>query len=172
MTYLSLAFHLDYEHTDTCDKESMIPRWQDVIDRHSTPVKLCFDIFLYWWEWSLGGWHTLFCTTSNRWLRHHKATCNNAALHYLDPLTLIIVRQMGTCWYCIVFRSKYVFYQWTRQRIHDKLNVVDRYMTRATWGIKGLGGTLSVVESEWRIEDPHKWSISQWSWLLVIDNES
>ena len=50
--------------------------------RRSTPVQLCL-IYLYWWDWSLGGWHTSLSTTNNRPLRLHKGTRNNGPLHSL-----------------------------------------------------------------------------------------
>ena len=42
-------------------------------------------IYEYWWDWSLGWWHTLFCTTNKR----HNDGCRT-------------VKQTAACWYLSV----------------------------------------------------------------------
>ena len=61
--------------------------FQRIHDSKMSQIGTCtiaFDIFLYWWYWSLGGRHTLFCTTNNHLLRRHKGTGNYVSFLYLD----------------------------------------------------------------------------------------
>ena len=46
--------------------------------------------------------------------------------HYL--IWIWTVRQTATCWYRGASMLKYALYRWTRQRIHNTLIVVDRYL--------------------------------------------
>ena len=62
-------------------------------------------------------------------LNHNKtvfciATCNSAPLSYLDEDGRIT----ASCWYRGVFILKYTLYRSTRQKVHDTLIVVDRYL--------------------------------------------
>ena len=117
MTYLFLAFIWDlwaYRYM-----------WQRIHDTKVLLVDTCtivFDVFSHWWDWSLGRWHMLFCTTSDHPLHYHKGMFNYA------PLWMRTVRQSATRWYCSVFRLKYAFYELMRHRIHNTLIVVDWYL--------------------------------------------
>ena len=57
-------------------------------------------------------------------MRLHKRTCNPAPLPYLDEDG----GTAATRWLSRCFMLKYAFYRWTRQRIHNTLIVVDRYL--------------------------------------------
>ena len=76
---------------------------------------------------SLNGWHALFRITNNR----HNVTVTTHAIkrHFLISMTT--VRQPTKRRRSCVLTLKYTFicvYWWTRQRIHNTLIVVDRYL--------------------------------------------
>ena len=79
MTYSSLA-----PERDLWAYRSMFQRIHDSKMSQIGTCTIAFDIFLYWWYWSLGGRHTLFCTTNNHLLRRHKGTGNYVSFLYLD----------------------------------------------------------------------------------------
>ena len=76
---------------------------------------------------SLNGWHALLCIANNR----HYVTITTHAIkrHFLIWMTT--VRQPTKRRRACVLTLKYIFicvYWWTRQRIHNTLIVVDRYL--------------------------------------------
>ena len=85
----------------------------------------CVLIFLY--GMSLNGWHAVLCITNNR----HDVTITTHAIkrHFLIWMTT--VRQPTKRRRPRVLTLKYTFicvYWWTRQRIHNTLIVVDRFL--------------------------------------------
>ena len=81
----------------------------------------------YLYGLSLNGWHVLFCIVNNR----HGVTITTHAIkrHFLIWMTT--VRQPTKHWWSCVLTLKCTFicvYCWTRQRIHNTLIVVDRYL--------------------------------------------
>ena len=113
-----------FVHTSTYKKESLQQRC-----RRSTNTTV-FDIFyIYLYGLSLNGWHTLFRIVNNR----HGVTITTHAIkrHFLIWMTT--VRQPAKRWCSCVLTFKFTFicvYWWTRQRIHNTLIVVDRYLRR------------------------------------------
>ena len=88
-----------------------------------------FCIYLY--GLSLNGWHVVLCITNNR----HDVTITTHVIkrHFLFWMT--IVRQPTKRRCSCVLKLKYTFicvYWWTRQRIHNTLIAVDRYL-RLMW---------------------------------------
>ena len=86
-----------------------------------------FDILVYTHVVWVNGWHALFCITNNR----HDVTITTHAIkrHFLIWMTM--ARQPTKCRCPCVLTLKYTFfcvYSWTRQRIHNTLIVVDRYL--------------------------------------------
>ena len=88
-----------------------------------------FDTFVYiYMVWVLmDGRHALFCMTNNR----HDVTITTHAIkrHFLIWMTT--VRQPSKRrWSCVLtlIYSFICVYWWTRQRIHNTLIVVDRYL--------------------------------------------
>ena len=84
-----------------------------------------FCIYLY--GLSLYGWHAVFCITNN----HHDVTITTHAIkrHFLIWMTTVRQPTKRRC--PCVLTLKYTFicvYWWTRQRIHNTLIVVDRYL--------------------------------------------
>ena len=76
---------------------------------------------------SLNGWHALLCIANNR----HDVTITTHAIkrHFLIWMTT--ARQPTKRRRSCVLTLKYIFfcvYWWTRQRIHNTLIVVDRYL--------------------------------------------
>ena len=76
---------------------------------------------------SLNGWHALLCIANNR----HDVTIMTHAIkrHFLIWMTT--VRQPTKCRHSCVLTLNCTFicvYWWTRQRIHNTLIVVDRYL--------------------------------------------
>ena len=97
----------------------------DVIDRQMYNCVWYFCIYLY--VLSLNGWHVVFCITNN----HHDVTVTTDAIkrHFLIWMTM--VRQPTKHRRSCVLTLKYTFlcvYWWTKQRIHNTLIVVDRYL--------------------------------------------
>ena len=87
-----------------------------------------FDIFVYTYMiWVLNGWHAVPCITNNR----HDVTIKTHAIkrHFLIWMTTM--RQPTKRRFSCVLTLKYIFicvYWWTRQRIHNTLIAVDRYL--------------------------------------------
>ena len=111
-----------YVHINTHNKESLTQRC-----RRSTNIQRCL-IFLYISIWFESQW--MICVTLHRKKksrRHHNDACNLAPLPYLDDdgetpyetLTFL----------CLTLKYTFIcVYWWTRQRIHNTLIVVDRYL--------------------------------------------
>ena len=98
---------------------------KDVVDRQ---MYNCVGYFcIYPHDLSLNGWHALLCIVNNR----HGVTITTHAnsRHFLIWMTT--VRQPTKHRRSCVLTLKYTFicvYWWTRQRIHNTLIVVDRYL--------------------------------------------
>ena len=108
-----------YVHINKHSKES------HVVDRQMYNYVWYFCTYPY--GLSPNGWHALLCITKKR----HGVTITTHAVkrHYLIWMTL--VRQPTKRWHSCVLTLKYTFicvYWWTRQRIHNTLIVVDRYL--------------------------------------------
>ena len=76
---------------------------------------------------SLNGWHSLFCIANNR----HGVTMTTHAVKCYFLIWMTTVRQPTKRRRSCVLTLKYTFicvYWWTRQRIHNTLIVVDRYL--------------------------------------------
>ena len=87
-----------------------------------------FDIYVHYpYSLSLNGWYALLCIANNR----HGVTIMThvSKRHFLIWMTTM--RQPTKRWRSCVLTLKYTFicvYWWTRQRIHNTLIVVDRYL--------------------------------------------
>ena len=111
-----------YMHKNTQNKESLTQRC-----RRSTNVQLCLIFCTYPYGLSLNVWHALLCIANNR----HGVTITKHAIkrHFLIWMTT--VRQPTKRRRSRVLTLKYTFiclYWWTRQRIHNTLIAVDRYL--------------------------------------------
>ena len=111
-----------YVYINTHNKESLTQRC-----RRSTNIQLCLIFCTYPYGLGLIGWHSLFCIANNR----HGVTITTHAIkrHFLIWMTM--VRQPTKRRYSCVLTIKYTFIcinWWTRQRIHNTLIVVDRYL--------------------------------------------
>ena len=76
---------------------------------------------------SLNGWHALICIADN----HHSITIRTHAIEHHFLIWMMSVRQPTKRRSFCVLTLKYTFicvYWWTRQRIHNTLIVVDRYL--------------------------------------------
>ena len=69
--------HLCIKYDWGCDK--ILENKKSLFDT----CTIVFDICVYWWDWSLNGWHT-FCTINERHLCRYNGTWNSAVLFYLD----------------------------------------------------------------------------------------
>ena len=100
--------------------------WQiDVGDRQIYSCVWYFCIYLY--GLSLNGWHAVCCITNNR----HDVTITTHAIKHHFLIWMTTVRQPTKRRCSCVLTLKYTFicvYWWTRQRIHNTLIVVDRYL--------------------------------------------
>ena len=75
----------------------------------------------------VNGWHALFCITNNR----HDVTITTHEYKRHVPIWMATARQPTKCRGSCISNLKYTFicvYWWTRQRIHNTLIVVDRYL--------------------------------------------
>ena len=95
--------------------------------RRSTMYKCVWYFCIYLYGLSLNGWHALFRITNNR----HDVTITTHAIkrHFLIRMTTIGQPMKRRC-YCVL-TLKYTFicvYWWTRQRIHNTLILIDRYL--------------------------------------------
>ena len=101
-----------------------------------------FCIYLY--SLSLNGWHAIFCITNNR----HDVTITTHAIKHQVLTWMTTVRQPMKRRCSCVLTLKYTFicvYWWTRQRIHNTLIVVDRYL-------RPMGDTTIPDSAEPRLE--------------------
>ena len=111
-----------YVNINTHSKESLTQRCCK-----STNVKLCFIFCIYLYGLSLNGWHALFCITNNR----HNTTITTHAIkcHFLIWMTTVRQPTKRRCSCGLSFKYTIICaYWWTRQRIHNTLIVVDRYL--------------------------------------------
>ena len=111
-----------YVHVNTHNKEYQTQRC-----RRSTNIQVCLIFCTYPYVLSLNGWHSLFCIANNR----HGVTITTHAIkcHFLIWMTT--ARQPTKHRRSCVIPLKCTFicvYWWTRQRIHNTLIVVDRYL--------------------------------------------
>ena len=128
------------------------PWHKDVTDRQMYKCVWYFCIYLY--GLSHNGWHALFRITNNR----HNVTITTHAIkrHFLIWMTTMRQPMKRRC--SCVLTLKYTFicdYWWTRQRIHNTLIAVDRYL----WlmGIKRFQTRRSLV---WNRFIPHSSQVS------------
>ena len=121
--YVTIRVNRIYVHINTQNKESLTQRC-----RRSTNVQLHAWYFCtYPYGLSLNVWYTLLCIANNR----HGVTITTHAIkrHFLIWMTT--VRQPTKRRRSCVLTLKYIFicvYWWTRQRIHNTLIAVDRYL--------------------------------------------
>ena len=84
-----------------------------------------FCIYLY--GLSLNGWHALFRIKNNR----HDVTMTTHAIkrHFLIWMTTMRQPLKRRCSYVLTLKYTFIcVYWWTRQKIHNTLIVVDRYL--------------------------------------------
>ena len=114
-----------YVHVNTHNKESQTQRC-----RRSTNVQLHVWYFCtYLYGLSLNVWYTLLCIGNN--LHGFTITTHAIKRHFLIGMTT--VRQPTKRRRSWVLTLRYTFicvYWWTRQRIHNTLIAVDRYLRR------------------------------------------
>ena len=134
---------------------------KDVVDRQ---IQLCLIfLYIYLYGLSLNGRHTLFRIVNNR----HGVTITTHAIkrHFLIWMTT--VRHPTKRWCSCVLTFKFTFicvYWWTRQRIHNTLFVVDRYLR--------LMGDKTIPDSAEPRFIPHSSQVSIYHikvyWILII----
>ena len=98
----------------------------DVLDWQMYNCVWYFCIYLY--GLSLNGWNAVCCCLTNN---HHDVTITKHAIkrHFLIWMTTVRQPTKRRC--SCVLTLKYTFicvYWWTRQRIHNILIVIDRYL--------------------------------------------
>ena len=111
-----------YVHLNTNNKESLPQRC-----RRSTNVHLCLIFCTYPYGSYLNGYHALICIAKNR----HGVTITTHAIKRHFLIWMNTVRQPTKRRVSCVLTLKYTFIcvcWWTRQRIHDTLIVVERYL--------------------------------------------
>ena len=109
-------------HINTYKKESLT---QNVVDRQIYNCVWYFCTYPY--GLSLNGWHSLFCIANNR----HVVTITTHAIKHHLLIWMTTARQPTKRRRSCVLPLKCTFisvYWWTRQRIHNTLIVVDRYL--------------------------------------------
>ena len=124
----------------------------DVVDRQIYSCVWYFCIYLH--DLSLNGWHAVFCITNNR----HDVTITTHAIKRYFLIWTTTVREPTKRRCSRVLTLKYTFvcvYWWTRQRIHNTLTVVDRYLR--LMGIKRFQTRRSLV---WNRFIPHSSQVS------------
>ena len=98
----------------------------DVVDRQMYNCVWYFCIYLH--SLSLNGWHAVFCITNNR----HDVTITTHAIkrHFLVCMTMVRQPTKRRCSCVLTWKFIHVIcvYWWTRQRIHNTLIVLDRYL--------------------------------------------
>ena len=111
-----------YVHINTQNKEYLTRRC-----RRSTNVQLCLIFCTYPYGLSLNVWYALLCIANNR----HGVTITTYAIKRHFHIWMTTVRQPTKHRRSRVLTLKYTFicvYWWTRQRIHNTLIAVDRYL--------------------------------------------
>ena len=111
-----------YVHINTHNKESLIQRC-----RRSINVQLCLIFCTYLYSLSLNGCHALFCIANNR----HGVTITMHAIrrHFLIWVTTVRQPTKRRCSCVLTLKYAFIYvYWWTRQRIHNTLIVIDRYL--------------------------------------------
>ena len=101
------------------------PWHKDVVDRQM--YNCVGDFCIYPYDLSLNGWHALLCIPNNR----HGVTITTHAIRRHFLIWMTTMRQPTKRRRSCVLTIKYTFicvYWWTRQRIHNTLIVVDRYL--------------------------------------------
>ena len=94
---------------------------RDVVDRQLHNWVWYFCIYLY--GVSLNGWHALFRITNTR----HDVTITTHAIKRLFLIWMTTVRHRCSCLLTLKYTCICVYW-WTRQRIHNTVTVVDRYL--------------------------------------------
>ena len=100
------------------------PRYKDVEDRQLYNCVSYCCIYLH--GPSLNGWNASFCITNN----HQDVTITMHAINRHFLIWMMTVKQLTKHRFS-VFNLKYTFigvYWWTRQRIHNTLILVNRYL--------------------------------------------
>ena len=111
-----------YVHINTQSKESLTQICRRLINLH-----FVWYLGTYLYDLSLNWWHALFCIANNR----HGVTITTHAIkrHYLIWMTTVRQPTKRRCSCVLTKNSTFIcVYWWTRQRIHNTLNVVDRYL--------------------------------------------
>ena len=124
----------------------------DVVDRQMYNCVGYFCIYPY--GLSLNGWHALLCIANNC----HGVTITTHATrrHFLVWMTMVRQPTKRRCSCALTLRYTFIcVYWWTRQRIHNTLIVVDRYLRRM--GIKRFQTRQSLV---WNRFIPHASQVS------------
>ena len=101
------------------------PWHKDVVDRQMYNCIWYFCTYPY--GLSFNGWHALICIANNR----HDVTITMHEIKRLFLIWVTTVRQPTKRRRSCVLTLEYTFfgvYWWTRQRIHNTLIVVDRYL--------------------------------------------
>ena len=123
MTLLSCELIGIYVDINTHDKESLQERC-----RRSTNVQLgLILLYIYIYGLSLNRSHALFCIVNNR----HGDTITTHAIkrHFLIWMTTVRQPTKRRCSCVLTLKCTFIcVYWWTRQRIHNTLIVVDRYL--------------------------------------------
>ena len=111
-----------YVHINTGNKGSLTQRC-----RRSTNVQLCLIFCIHLFGLSLNRRHASFCITNNR----HDITITTHAIkrHFLIWMTTVRQPMKRRCSRVLTLRYTFIcVYWWTRQRIHNTVIVVDRYL--------------------------------------------
>ena len=96
---------------------------KDVVDRQMYNCVGYFSMYPY--GLSLNGWHALFCIANNR----HGVTITTHATRRHFLIWMTTERQPTPTFLCFdLKRHLYLYFWWTRQRIHSTLILVDRYL--------------------------------------------
>ena len=111
-----------YVHINTHNKESLTQRC-----RRSTNVQMCLIFCIYLYGLSLNGWHAILCITNN----HHDVTITTHAIkrHFRIWVTKSRQPTKRRCSCVLTLKCTFIcVYWWTRQRLHNTLIAVDRYL--------------------------------------------
>ena len=125
---------------------------KDVVDRQM--YNRVWYLCTYIYGLSLNGWHALFCIVNNR----HGVTITTHAIkrHLLVWMTTLRQPTERRCSSVLTLKCTIIcVYWWTRQRIHNTLIVVDRYLR--LMGIKRFQTRRSLV---WNRFIPHSSHVS------------
>ena len=160
-----------YVHINTQNKESLTQRcpYTKIVDRQMYNCVWYFCTYPY--GLSLNVWRALLCIANNR----HGVTITTLAIERHFLIWITTVRQPTKRRRSCVLTLKYTFirvYWWTRQRIHNNLIAVDRYLR--------LMGDKTIPDSaEPRLESfyppfvagihlPHQGEVDSYKWILII----